>query len=107
MIGERRRTGGVLFAALTLVILALSCGRQETAPATPALATATTDGDYDLKFLATMVHHHRHAIEIWQLVAERAGHPELRRYADKAIAEQNREIVLMDMWRAPSPVEQR
>lgn len=95
----KRTASAVVFAACVLMLLVPSCRKRETAPAPAAPPPVTTDAHYDVKFLDMMAHHHRHAIEIWELVAERASHPELRQYADKAIAEQKREIVLMDIWR--------
>lgn len=94
-----RTASAALVAALMLTLLVPSCRRRESAPAPAAPPPVTMDAHYDVKFLDMMAHHHRHAIEIWELVAERASHPELRQYADKAIAEQKREIVLMDIWR--------
>ena len=89
----------LLVAASLLAMLTASCRRDEPAPVRSAPPPVTTDANYDVKFLDTMAHHHAHAIEIWELAAERAVHPELRQYAEKAIAEQKREIVLIDIWR--------
>lgn len=94
-----RTASSALFAALVLMLLAPSCRKRETAPPPAVPPAVTTDPNYDVKFLDMMAHHHRHAIEIWELVGERAERPELRQYAEKAIAEQKREIVLMDIWR--------
>lgn len=89
----------LLVAASLLAMLTASCRRDEPAPVRSAPPPVTTDANYDVKFLDTMAHHHGHAIKIWELAAERAVHPELRQYAERAIAEQKREIVLIDIWR--------
>lgn len=93
---SHRTACAALSAVLVLVMLVPSCRRRENAPASPPPAM---DAHYDVKFLDTMDLHHRHAIGIWELVAERAEHPELRLYAAKVITEQKREIMLMDLWR--------
>lgn len=97
----RRTTSVALCAVLVIVITAASCRRRESAPPAQAAPAppVTIDPNYDVKFLDTMIHHHGHAIEMWELVAGRAAHPELLEYAQKAIAEQKREIMLMDRWR--------
>lgn len=97
---DRLQARVALCAALTLVMFAAACRRTERMPEQPAAsASVTTDPHFDVKFLDTMIHHHGHAIEMWELVRERAQIAELQQYAEKAIAEQKREIVLMDIWR--------
>ena len=47
---------------------------------------------YDLQFLDTMIPHHQGAIDMARPAVEKAQHPELREFARKIIADQEREI---------------
>lgn len=95
----RRTTSVALCVILVVVITAASCRRRESALPAQTAPSPPVDPNYDIKFLDTMIHHHGHAIEMWELVGGRAAHRELQQYAEKAIAEQKREIMLMDRWR--------
>jgi len=57
------------------------------------------DAPYELQFLDTMIVHHQGAIEMAQLVATRAQHPELKRLAKSIVAEQQKEIGQLKDWR--------
>ncbi len=54
---------------------------------------------YDLQFLDTMSHHHQGAVDMAEMAAEKAQHPELKAFAQKIIADQNKEIAQMKDWR--------
>ena len=54
---------------------------------------------YDLQFLDTMSHHHQGAVDMAKVAVEKAQHPELKAFAQKIIADQNKEIAQMKDWR--------
>ncbi len=54
---------------------------------------------YDLQFLDTMTHHHQGAVDMAKMAVEKAQHPELKAFAQKIIADQNKEIGQMKDWR--------
>ena len=54
---------------------------------------------YELQFLDTMIVHHQGAIDMAQLVATRAQHPELKQLAKNIIADQQKETDKMKSWR--------
>ena len=60
---------------------------------------AESDSPYELQFIDTMTRHHRDAIEMGQLAAARAHHPELRECSAKLVTGQERQIRLMAEWR--------
>ena len=57
------------------------------------------EAPYELQFLDTMIAHHTGAIDMAQLVATRAQHPELKQLAKNIIADQQKEIAQMKEWR--------
>ncbi len=54
---------------------------------------------YDLQFIDTMTAHHQGAIEMAKMVDGRTQRTELRAFAQKIIADQNKEIEQMKEWR--------
>ena len=54
---------------------------------------------YDLQFLDTMSRHHQSAVDMAKAAVEKAQHPELKAFAQKIIADQNKEIAQMKDWR--------
>ncbi|MCP9496419.1 MAG: DUF305 domain-containing protein [Pyrinomonadaceae bacterium MAG19_C2-C3] len=50
---------------------------------------------YDLQFLDTMIPHHQGAVDMARPAVEKAAHPELREFARRIIADQEREIAEM------------
>lgn len=54
---------------------------------------------YDLQFLDTMTHHHQGAVDMAKMAVEKAQQPELKAFAQKIIADQNKEIAQMKDWR--------
>ncbi len=54
---------------------------------------------YDLQFLDTMSHHHQGAVDMAKVAVDKAQHPELKVFAQKIIADQNKEIAQMKDWR--------
>ena len=50
---------------------------------------------YDLQFLDTMIPHHQGAVDMARPALEKAQHPELREFARRIIADQEREIAEM------------
>jgi uncharacterized protein (DUF305 family) len=54
---------------------------------------------YDLQFLDTMIAHHQGAVDMAKMVDGRTERAELKAFANKIIADQNREIAQMKEWR--------
>lgn len=54
---------------------------------------------YDLQFLDTMTHHHQGALDMAKAAVEKTQNPELKTFAQKIIADQNKEISEMKSWR--------
>ena len=54
---------------------------------------------YDLQFLDTMVHHHQGAVDMAKMVLTKSQNEELKKFAQKIIDDQNREIAQMKDWR--------
>ena len=53
---------------------------------------------YDEAFLAAMIEHHQGAIDMAELSAERAEHPEIKQLSREIIAAQQEEIATMQEW---------
>jgi uncharacterized protein (DUF305 family) len=54
---------------------------------------------YDLQFLDTMIHHHEGAVEMAKPVSAKSANAELKVFAAKIIADQEKEIAQMKQWR--------
>ncbi|MEJ7698890.1 MAG: DUF305 domain-containing protein [Pyrinomonadaceae bacterium] len=54
---------------------------------------------YDLQFLDTMTHHHQGALDMAKMAVEKTQNAELKAFAQKIIADQNKEIAQMKDWR--------
>jgi uncharacterized protein (DUF305 family) len=54
---------------------------------------------YDLQFIDTMIAHHQGAVDMAKMVEGRTTRAELKAFANKIIADQNREISQMREWR--------
>ena len=54
---------------------------------------------YDLQFLDTMTHHHQGALDMAKTAVEKTQNQELKAFAQKIIADQNKEIAQMKDWR--------
>ena len=54
---------------------------------------------YDLQFLDTMIEHHQDAVDMAKPIVEKTNNAELKAFAAKIIADQNREISQMKDWR--------
>ncbi len=67
--------------------------------------------EFDRKFAEDMIVHHQSAIEMAQLVAERATNDELKALAQEIINAQAREVAQMrewlQAWGSPAPAQQR
>jgi uncharacterized protein (DUF305 family) len=91
---------GVL-AALAATILA-ACGTDQDA--TPADTTAVTvqgeatANEVDIDFAAGMIPHHQQAMDMAELAADRAHHPQVRELADRIMAAQGPEIRQLEGW---------
>lgn len=54
---------------------------------------------YDLQFLDSMTHHHQGAIEMSKLALTKSTNEELKKFAQKIVDDQTREITQMKEWR--------
>lgn len=54
---------------------------------------------FDLQFIDTMIAHHQGAVDMAKMVEGRTTRAELKAFANKIIADQNREIEQMKNWR--------
>lgn len=54
---------------------------------------------YDLQFLDTMIEHHQDAVDMAKPIVEKTDNAELKAFAKKIIADQNKEISQMKEWR--------
>ncbi len=54
---------------------------------------------YDLQFLDTMTHHHQGAVDMAKTALTKSNNEELKKFAQKIIADQNKEIAQMKDWR--------
>jgi uncharacterized protein (DUF305 family) len=54
---------------------------------------------YDLQFLDTMIEHHQDAVNMAKPIVEKTDNRELKAFAAKIIADQNKEISQMKNWR--------
>lgn len=54
---------------------------------------------YDLQFIDTMTHHHEGAIEMAEMALKKSTNDELKKFAQKIIDDQKKEIAQMKEWR--------
>lgn len=54
---------------------------------------------YDLQFIDTMTHHHEGAIEMAEMALKKSENAELKKFAQKIIDDQKKEIAEMKGWR--------
>ena len=54
---------------------------------------------YDLQFLDTMIHHHEGAVEMAEMVVKKTQNEELKKFAQKIVDDQKKEIAEMREWR--------
>lgn len=54
---------------------------------------------YDLQFIDTMTHHHQGAIDMAKMALQKTQNEELKKFAQKIIDDQNKEIAEMKNWR--------
>jgi uncharacterized protein (DUF305 family) len=57
------------------------------------------DANYDLRFIDSMIPHHQGALVMAQEVLQKSKRPELIKLAKSIIADQNKEIAQMQLWR--------
>jgi uncharacterized protein (DUF305 family) len=55
---------------------------------------------YDLQFIDTMTHHHQGAIDMAKMALVKSGNEELKKFAQKIIDDQNKEISQLKEWRS-------
>lgn len=84
--------------ALTLVLAVTGCGDDTiSAPATSTTVSAA-HAAADVEFAQQMIVHHRGAIEMAELAADRAQNPEVQALAEEIEAAQAPEIDTMSAW---------
>lgn len=54
---------------------------------------------YDLQFIDTMIHHHEGAVEMAEAVVKKSSNEDLKKFAQKIIDDQKKEIAQMKEWR--------
>lgn len=59
---------------------------------------AKTGDEYDSAFIANMIDHHRSAVDMAKLSAERAKHAEIKQLSTEIITAQEKEISQMHKW---------
>lgn len=62
-------------------------------------ATGQADAPYDLQFIDTMTKHHEGAIAMAQMAEKKASSPAIKSFAQKIVADQQKEIAQMNKWR--------
>lgn len=91
-------------AALSLVVIALvaGCGSddEETVAGDDAAPGESSEqlNDADVMFLQMMIHHHEQAVEMTELVEDRAESEDVRELAQRIEAAQGPEIEQMTTW---------
>ena len=113
-----RVPAGVAGGLLALSLALTGCGNTATAPADPASvgpAPASSAGaqagaqfnDADVAFAQMMIPHHREAVEMADLAADRAQSPEVKSLAEQISAAQEPEITqltgFLEAWGAEVP----
>ena len=58
-----------------------------------------TSAPFDLQFIDTMTHHHQGAIDMAKTALQKTQNVELKKFAQKIIDDQNKEIAEMKEWR--------
>jgi uncharacterized protein (DUF305 family) len=66
----------------------------------PKTSAGAASAPYDLQFIDTMSEHHSSAITMAKIAVEKAQYPELKAFARKVIAAQQKENEQMKSWRA-------
>jgi uncharacterized protein (DUF305 family) len=84
-------------AAVGLLGLLLALAGMTARPA-GAAATAQPAADFEIAFMSMMIPHHQDAVDMANLVADRAQHAELKAMAGQIIDAQSREIADMRRW---------
>ncbi len=73
------------------------------------LGQTGTPAQADVRFAESMIPHHRQALEMTSLVADRTTNPQIRRIADQITLAQGPEIKLLSSWLAeqgrPAPAD--
>lgn len=54
---------------------------------------------YDLQFIDTMTHHHQGAVDMAKMALTKSNNEELKKFAQKIIDDQNKEIAQLKEWR--------
>ncbi len=109
------------FLGLIVVTIATSgslltaCSRNTLSQAQPSIAVTPTvahppmhhtsmdlgpaDGEFDLRFIDSMIPHHEGAVVMAQDVLQKTQRPELKKLAEEIIKAQEQEIKQMKQWR--------
>ena len=80
-------------------VSAVSPGQQGHSGHDQKAGKPAADSQYDLQFLDSMTMHHQHGLEMAKMAQEKASHAELKAFAQKTAADQQKEIDQMKRWR--------
>ena len=72
---------------------------SETSHSEMKSAPDAANQPFDLQFLDTMIAHHDGAIQMAKAATTKSTNPELKAFADKIVADQQRETIEMKKWR--------
>jgi uncharacterized protein (DUF305 family) len=91
------------------VILASDQGSKELhghmQKASAEMKNMKMSGDVDRDFVMAMKRHHQHGIEMAQIALRDGKDQEARRFAEKVVAEQQKDIAEMDRWLQQHPAK--
>lgn len=111
--GDRRRAvGGAVVGALAALLLGCSAAPPTLQPGAPgepnrvpsaqdvARAAPQPPNDADVRYMQMMVPHHRQALDMSALVADRSDSSQVRGLAERILVTQGGEIAVMEAWLA-------
>lgn len=97
-----------LVLSVSLVVAAFVASAATTRAQQNMSGMQMQDMPYDLHFIDMMIMHHNQGIDIAKLVDGRSTNPKVKAFADKTIAEQQKDLdelrSLRDRWYADKPV---
>jgi len=96
-------TAGALLAAFAALSPVTSQAQQQPAMQHGMGMSMPMTGDQDVDFARMMIPHHQGAIDMARVQLEKGKDPRMRELAQKIIADQEREIGILNDWLAQHP----